>query len=69
APTKRVVPYYNIEKELTRVIEGANPHHSWHTVDAADVETAQKDKLGPFYKKPLPYGVSADSMKLTMLGA
>lgn len=49
-------------------MEDANRHHSWHTVDATDVETAQKKKLGPFYKKALPYGTTASDMNLAMLG-
>ncbi|KAG0035316.1 hypothetical protein BGZ81_009812 [Podila clonocystis] len=65
---KRSVPYDNIENELAQIIEDANRHHSWHTISATDVETAQKDMLGPFYKKTMPYGTTASSMNLAMLG-
>jgi hypothetical protein len=34
-----------------------------------DVETAQREKLEILYKSPLPYGASADSGNLAMLGA
>ncbi|KAI8596065.1 hypothetical protein EDD21DRAFT_420035 [Dissophora ornata] len=67
-PTRSIF-YDSVEEELALIIEDANRHHSWHTVDTMDVETAQQEKLGPFYKKPLPYGASADSMNLAMLGA
>lgn len=47
---KRAIPYDSVENELTLIIKDTNQHHSWHTVDAMDVETTQKDMLGPFYK-------------------
>ena len=65
---KRTVPYNSIENELALIMEDANRIHSWHAVDATDVKIAQKEKLGPFYKKPLPYGATAGSMNLAMLG-
>ncbi|KAG0019239.1 hypothetical protein BGZ82_000211 [Podila clonocystis] len=65
---KRAIPFDSVENELTVLIEDANRQHSWHAVDAADVKAAQKEKLGPFYKKALPYGTTASSMNLAMLG-
>ncbi|KAF9299630.1 hypothetical protein BGZ74_008826 [Mortierella antarctica] len=65
---KRAIPYESVENELTLIMEDANRNHSWHTVNATDVEVAQKKKLGPFYKKALPYGATASSMNLAMLG-
>ncbi|KAF9972495.1 hypothetical protein BGZ75_001481, partial [Mortierella antarctica] len=65
---KRTVPYGDVENELSQIIEDASRDHSWHSITAAEVEAAQKEKLGPFFKKPLPYGTTASSMILAMLG-
>ncbi|KAG0272982.1 hypothetical protein BGZ97_010845, partial [Linnemannia gamsii] len=66
---KRTVSYDNVDHELALIIEDTRRHHSWHTVDPMDVETAQREKLELLYKSPLPYGASADSVNLAMLGA
>jgi len=67
--SKRTAPYDSVDHELALIIEDVSRGHSWHSVDAMDVETAQQEKPGPFYKKSLPYGASAESMNLAMLGA
>ncbi|KAG9063736.1 hypothetical protein KI688_003848 [Linnemannia hyalina] len=65
---KRYIPYDSLEKELALIIKDASQLHVWHTVDATNVETAQKERLGPFYKNALPYGTTASTMKEAMLG-
>ncbi|KAF9284123.1 hypothetical protein BGZ68_004905 [Mortierella alpina] len=65
---KRSIPFDSVEKELALIIKDANRLHNKHTVDATEVETAQKEMPGTFYKKPLPYGTTASSMNLAILG-
>ncbi|KAF9139415.1 hypothetical protein BGX30_007983 [Mortierella sp. GBA39] len=60
---KRHVPYDSVEKELELLMKDA-----WHAVNAREVEAAQRELLGPFYKMALPYGSTASSMNVAMLG-
>ncbi|KAH7055030.1 hypothetical protein BKA57DRAFT_501557 [Linnemannia elongata] len=64
----KIVPQDHIEKELTLVLEGVNHHHITKPVDPKDVETSQREILGPFYKRPLPYHETATDTSLVMLG-
>ncbi|KAF7721299.1 hypothetical protein EC973_004960 [Apophysomyces ossiformis] len=54
--------------ELLRIIEKIRPDHHSHSVDVRAAERFQRDKLGCFYKKLLPYAITADSIYLQMLG-
>ncbi|KAF7730065.1 hypothetical protein EC973_003010 [Apophysomyces ossiformis] len=54
--------------ELLRTIEEIRPDHHSHSVDPRDVEEFQRNKLGCFYKKPLPHATKADGIYLQMLG-
>ncbi|KAF9314251.1 hypothetical protein BG006_003963, partial [Podila minutissima] len=64
----KIVPQDHIEKELTLVLEGVNHHRITEPVDPKDVETSQREILGPFYKRPLPYHETATDTSLVMLG-
>ncbi|KAG0277855.1 hypothetical protein BGZ96_002685 [Linnemannia gamsii] len=64
----RIVSQDHIEKELTLVLEGVTHHHVTEPVDPKDVETSQREMLGPFYKRPLPYHETATDTSLVMLG-
>ncbi|KAG0330809.1 hypothetical protein BG004_001975 [Podila humilis] len=65
---KRNVPDARVGSELAFILQAASRQHFWHAVDESDVTTAQKEKLGPFYKKTLPYGATPSSINLPMLG-
>ncbi|KAG0222000.1 hypothetical protein BGW42_007040 [Actinomortierella wolfii] len=58
----------DIEKELVAVLKAANGYHISHIVDPKDVEASQREKLGPFYKRALPYHQTASDISLVMLG-
>ncbi|KAK3810466.1 MAG: hypothetical protein J3R72DRAFT_480919 [Linnemannia gamsii] len=62
------VPKDHIEKELTIVLEGVNHHHITESIDPKDVESSQRERLGPFYKRTLPYHETATDTSLVMLG-
>ncbi|KAF9118178.1 hypothetical protein BGW39_001417 [Mortierella sp. 14UC] len=62
------VPKDHIEKELVVVLEGVSHRHTTDPVDPKDVEASQRRKLGPFYKKTLPYHKTATDTSLVMLG-
>ncbi|KAI8356289.1 hypothetical protein B0O80DRAFT_497003 [Mortierella sp. GBAus27b] len=64
----KIVPQDHIEKELTLVLEGVNHHHITEPVDPKHVETSQREVLGSFYKRPLPYHETATDTSLVMLG-
>jgi flagellar biosynthesis GTPase FlhF len=49
------------------VLEGVNHHHITESVDPKDVESSQGEKLGPFYKRTLPYHETATDTSLVML--
>ncbi|KAK3837560.1 MAG: hypothetical protein J3R72DRAFT_195679 [Linnemannia gamsii] len=62
------VPKDHIEKELAVVLEGISHHHITEPVDPKDVESSQRERLGPFYKRTLPYHETATDTSLVMLG-
>ncbi|KAG9068930.1 hypothetical protein KI688_011226 [Linnemannia hyalina] len=62
------VPVDLIEKELAVVLKGVDHHHINHAVDPKAVESSQRKRLGPFYKRTLPYHNSATETSLVMLG-
>jgi hypothetical protein len=53
---------------LAGVLESINGHHITHIVDPKAVEASQRERLGPFYKRPLPYYKTATDTSLVMLG-
>ncbi|KAF9116504.1 hypothetical protein BGW39_002721 [Mortierella sp. 14UC] len=65
---RKTVPKDHITKELVLILQGVSPHHITHPVDPKDVEVSQRDQLGPFYKRPLPYHQTATDTSLVMLG-
>ncbi|KAF9274677.1 hypothetical protein BGZ68_000438 [Mortierella alpina] len=64
----KAVPMDHIEKELAVVLKGVSHHHITDPVDPKDVEASQRKKLGPFYKRTLPYHKTATDTSLVMLG-
>ncbi|KAF9287534.1 hypothetical protein BGZ68_001690 [Mortierella alpina] len=58
----------DVEKELAGVLDTVSSHHMAHTVDPKAVEVSQRDRLGPFYKRTLPYHTTATDTSLVMLG-
>ncbi|KAF9898417.1 hypothetical protein EC991_011331, partial [Linnemannia zychae] len=62
------IPKDHIEKELTIVLEGVSHYHITEPVDPKDVESSQRERLGPFYKRALPYHETATDTSLVMLG-
>ncbi|KAG9062193.1 hypothetical protein KI688_006525 [Linnemannia hyalina] len=56
SPTQLIsVQSGDIEKELAEILEGTGHHHINHFVDSKAVESSQRQKLAPFYKRTLPY--------------
>ncbi|KAF9408942.1 hypothetical protein BGZ94_002143 [Podila epigama] len=64
----RFVPRDNIERELAAILKDISHHYIAHPVDPKDVEASQKERLGPFYKRTLPYHKTAKDTSLVMLG-
>ncbi|KAF9379757.1 hypothetical protein BGX21_002555, partial [Mortierella sp. AD011] len=56
------------EAELTDILRGVSYNHTTRTADPKEVETSQREKLGRFYKRPLPYHETAENISLVMLG-
>lgn len=57
-----------IEEELAIVLKAANGHRIAPVVDQKDVEASQRERLGPFYKRTLPFRETATGTSLVMLG-
>lgn len=53
---------------MAGVLETVNGHNITHIVDPKDVEAFQRERLGPFYKRTLPYHTTATDISLVMLG-
>jgi len=51
-----------------QIINSARRNHQFHTVDKHEVDQYQKQLLGRFYKKSLPYGLKATSLNQVMFG-
>ncbi|KAF9121753.1 hypothetical protein BGX30_002398, partial [Mortierella sp. GBA39] len=69
SPTRPIsVRASDIEKELAGILEAFSCRHVTHVVDPKDVETAQRERLGPFYKRNFPYHDTATDTSLVMLG-
>ncbi|KAF9543651.1 hypothetical protein EC957_000583 [Mortierella hygrophila] len=69
SPTRPIsVRASDIEKELVGILKTFSCRHVTHSIDPKDVETAQREKLGPFYKRTLPYHDPATNTSLVMLG-
>ncbi|KAF9160845.1 hypothetical protein BGX20_002369, partial [Mortierella sp. AD010] len=62
------IPQEKIEAELTDILRGVSYNHTTRTADPKEVETSQREKLGRFYKRPLPYHETAENISLVMLG-
>ncbi|KAI1288806.1 hypothetical protein EDD11_009648 [Mortierella claussenii] len=58
----------NIEAELADILEGVSHNFTTSTIDPKKVEASQREKLGRFYKRPLPYHDTAEDISLVMLG-
>ncbi|KAG9062174.1 hypothetical protein KI688_006506 [Linnemannia hyalina] len=69
SPTRPIsVRASDIEKEVAGILESFSCRHVTHVVDPKDIETAQRERLGPFYKRTLSYHDSATDTSLVMLG-
>ncbi|KAF9297132.1 hypothetical protein BGZ88_010967 [Linnemannia elongata] len=62
------VPNDHIKQELAVILSGVQHHPATTAVDPKDVEASQKERLGPFFKRTLPYGKTPIDIKLVMLG-
>ncbi|KAF9415354.1 hypothetical protein BGZ94_000118 [Podila epigama] len=68
-PTQRVsVPQDRIEQELKVILSGTQHHFAHQTVYPKDVEAFQKERLGPFFNRTLPYHTTAKDIQLAILG-
>ncbi|KAF9320026.1 hypothetical protein BG003_007388 [Podila horticola] len=67
-PQLKSVPKDHIEQELAVILNGVQHHHTTHPVDPKDAKAYQKRRLGPFFKKTLPYHRTAKDISLVMLG-
>ncbi|KAG9071278.1 hypothetical protein KI688_008824 [Linnemannia hyalina] len=69
SPTQlKSVPVDLIEKELAVILKGVDHHHITDPFDPKTVESSQRERLGPFYKRTLPYHNTATETSLVMLG-
>lgn len=66
-PTREYLPD-RVKQELEGIIEYASKKHHWHAVDPKRVEDCQRERLGPFFKRLLPYDSNEDTMNLAVLG-
>lgn len=65
----RTVQDDEIEGELAIVLKAANGHHITPVIDQKEVEAFQRERLGPFYKRTLPFHKTATgTTSLVMLG-
>ncbi|KAF9133376.1 hypothetical protein BGX30_012315, partial [Mortierella sp. GBA39] len=62
------VPIDLIEKEMAVILERVDHHHITVLFDLTAVESSQRKRLGPFYKRTLPYHNTATETSLVMLG-
>ncbi|KAG0008054.1 hypothetical protein BGZ80_003913, partial [Entomortierella chlamydospora] len=60
------IPQGKIEVELVDILKGINYNHV-RTAHPKEVEASQREKLGRFYKRPLPYNETAEDISLVML--
>ncbi|KAG0008326.1 hypothetical protein BGZ82_004744, partial [Podila clonocystis] len=67
-PQLKSVPKDHIKQELAVILNGAQNHYTTHPVDPKDAEAYQKRRLGPFFKRTLPYHRTAKDISLVMLG-
>ncbi|KAG0257319.1 hypothetical protein BGZ95_005279, partial [Linnemannia exigua] len=62
------IPQSQIEAELVDILESVSLTHTTSTVDPKKGEDSQREKLGHFYMRPLPYHDTAEEISLVMLG-
>ncbi|KAF9080254.1 hypothetical protein BGX23_002406, partial [Mortierella sp. AD031] len=65
---RRAIRKDDIKGELAIILKDASHHHITHAVDPKAVEASQRERLGPFYKRTLPYHKTATDTSLVMLG-
>ncbi|KAK5808232.1 hypothetical protein F5H01DRAFT_370260 [Linnemannia elongata] len=58
----------NTDEELAIVLKVANGHYTTPVADPKVVEDFQRERLGPFFKRALPYHETATGTSLVMLG-
>ncbi|KAF9536613.1 hypothetical protein EC957_010310 [Mortierella hygrophila] len=69
SPTQlKSVPIDLIEKELAVVLKVVDHHHITDLFDPKTVESSQRERLGSFYKRTLPYHNTVTETSLVMLG-
>ncbi|KAG0059149.1 hypothetical protein BGZ89_000656 [Linnemannia elongata] len=64
----RLVRGDNMDEELAIVLKAANGHYTTPVADPKVVEDFQRERLGPFFKRALPYHETATGTSLVMLG-
>jgi len=62
------IPQGQIETELAVILEGVSHDQTTSTIDPKEVEASQREKLGRFYKRPLPFHETPTDISLVMLG-
>ncbi|KAG0271650.1 hypothetical protein BGZ95_000502 [Linnemannia exigua] len=67
-PQLKSVPMTHIEQELTVILNGVQHRPTTPSVDPMEVKASQSEELGHFFKRTLPYGETANDIKLVMLG-
>ncbi|KAF9132814.1 hypothetical protein BG015_003663, partial [Linnemannia schmuckeri] len=58
----------HIEQEPVIFFNGVQYHHAKQPLDPKELEMSQKEQLGPFFKRTLPYHRTAKNISLVMLG-
>ncbi|KAF8938891.1 hypothetical protein BGZ47_008367, partial [Haplosporangium gracile] len=62
------VPQVHIKQELEIILSGVQHHYANYSLDPKELEMSQKEQLGPFSKRSLPYHRTAKDISLVMLG-
>ncbi|KAF9152038.1 hypothetical protein DFQ26_001032, partial [Actinomortierella ambigua] len=64
----RSIPWGDIEQELAVILSEVHRYHITQVIDPKEVEAYQRKRLGPFFKRILPYHKSVQDLSLVMLG-
>ncbi|KAK3836796.1 MAG: hypothetical protein J3R72DRAFT_526112 [Linnemannia gamsii] len=67
-PQLKSISTDHVEQELALILNGVLHHQTIPPIEPKDAEAYQKRRLGPFFKRTLPYHRKAKEISLVMLG-
>ncbi|KAF9966336.1 hypothetical protein BGZ70_002615 [Mortierella alpina] len=65
-PRLKFISADHLEQELALILNGVLQHQTIPPIEPKDAEAYQKRRLGPFYKRTLPYHRNAEEINLAM---